>query len=123
MALYGAVSFQLKCVHIDSQIGIKEHFMETTKVGIREFRADMADYIASSTPVAITRHGHTIGFFIPTPENADADFSALRKAGLALDKLLAKEGVDVEGLVAEFKAARKSKTVAAVRKKPKAKPA
>jgi hypothetical protein len=97
--------------------------METTKVGIREFRADMADYIASSTPVAITRHGHTIGFFIPTPANADADFSALRKAGLALDKLLAKEGVDVEGLVAEFKAARKSKTVAAVRKKPKAKPA
>jgi UDP-N-acetyl-D-mannosaminuronate dehydrogenase len=99
--------------------------METTKVGIREFRADMADYIASSTPVAITRHGHTIGFFIPTPANADADadFSALRKAGQALDKLLAKEAVDVEGLVAEFKAARKSKTVVAARKKPKAKPA
>jgi hypothetical protein len=81
--------------------------METTKVGIREFRADMADYIASSTPVAITRHGHTIGFFIPTPSHEDADMSALRKAGQVLDKLLAKEGVDVESLMADFKAARK----------------
>jgi hypothetical protein len=93
--------------------------MKTTKVGIREFRADMADYIASSTPVAITRHGHTIGFFIPTPAHVDADLSALRKAGQALDKLLAKEGVDIEGLMADFKAARKPKTPAA-RKKPSA---
>jgi hypothetical protein len=108
--------YLLKCVHIDSQLRVKEHFMETTKVGIREFRADMADYIASSTPVAITRHGHTIGFFIPTPAHADADLSALRKAGQALDKLLAKEAVDVEGLVADFKVARKPK-VAATRKK------
>jgi hypothetical protein len=85
--------------------------METTKVGIREFRADMADYIASSTPVAITRHGHTIGFFIPTPAHAEADLSALRKAGQALDKLLAKEGVEVESLVADFRNTRKLKAV------------
>jgi hypothetical protein len=96
--------------------------METIKVGIREFRADMADYIASSTPVAITRHGHTIGFFIPTPVHADADFSALRKAGQALDKLLAKEGVDIDGLVADYKAARKPKAPA-TRKKLSAKQA
>jgi hypothetical protein len=95
--------------------------METIKVGIREFRADMADFIASSTPVAITRHGHTIGFFIPT--QADADLSALRKAGQVLDKLLANEGVDVERLVADFKVARKSKPLAGARKKPKALPA
>jgi hypothetical protein len=90
--------------------------METIKVGIREFRADMADYIASSTPVAITRHGHTIGFFIPTPAHADADVSALRTAGQALDKLLAKEGVDVEGVVADFKTARKPKAPATRKK-------
>lgn len=38
--------------------------MEATKVGIREFRADLAEYIAASTPVAVTRHGQTVGFFI-----------------------------------------------------------
>ncbi len=39
--------------------------MEAIKVGIREFRADLAEYIASSTPVAVTRHGQTVGYFIP----------------------------------------------------------
>jgi len=41
--------------------------METTKVGIREFRSDLAEYIASSTPVAVTRHGQTVGYFILLP--------------------------------------------------------
>lgn len=81
--------------------------METTKVGIREFRADLADYIASSTPVAVTRHGQTVGFFIPTQGQVEADIAALKKAGLMLDKLLAAQGVDVETVVADFKSARK----------------
>ena len=90
--------------------------METTKVGIREFRAGMAEYIASSTPVAVTRHGQTVGYFIPTG-SADADIAALKKASKTLDQLLAAQGVDVEELVAEFKAVRKQ---ASPRKKPKA---
>ena len=39
--------------------------MEATKVGIREFRSAITEYIASGTPIAITRHGLTVGFFIP----------------------------------------------------------
>ncbi|TXT40938.1 MAG: hypothetical protein FD135_748 [Comamonadaceae bacterium] len=81
--------------------------METTKVGIKEFRAGMTDYIASNTPVAVTRHGHTVGYFIPTHGHADADIAALKKASKTLDQLLAAQGVDVEEVVAEFKAARK----------------
>lgn len=88
--------------------------MEATKVGIREFRADLAEYIASSTPVAITRHGHTVGYFIPTQGQADADMAALKRAGQVLDKMLAAQSVDVEAVVADFKA---------TRKKPKARPA
>ncbi len=80
--------------------------METTKVGIREFRADLADYIASSTPVAVTRHGQTVGYFIPTQGQVEADIAALKKAGLMLDKLLAAQGVDVETVVADFKSVR-----------------
>ena len=95
--------------------------METTKVGIREFRSDLAEYIASSTPVAVTRHGQTVGYFIPTHGKAEADVAALKKASKALDKLLAEQGVDVEAVVADFKAVRrqaaiprkKSKTAAA----------
>ena len=81
--------------------------METTKVGIREFRADLAEYIAASTPVAVTRHGQTVGFFIPTHGQAEGDIVALKKAGKALDKLLAAQHIDVEDVVADFKAARK----------------
>jgi hypothetical protein len=50
--------------------------MEATKVGIREFRADMAEFIASSTPIAVTRHGQTIGYFIPTHLRSLADMTA-----------------------------------------------
>ena len=54
--------------------------METPKVGIREFRSDLAEYIASNTPVAVTRHGQTVGFFIPTHGQVEADIAALKKA-------------------------------------------
>ena len=67
--------------------------METTKVGIREFRSDLAEYIASSTPVAVTRHGQTVGYFIPTKVQVEADIAALKKASETLDKLLEAQGV------------------------------
>ena len=81
--------------------------MEATKVGIREFRTDLAGYIASNTPVAITRHGQTVGYFIPTQGQVDADIAALKKAGKTLDKLLEAAGVEIEAVVEDFKAVRK----------------
>ncbi len=81
--------------------------MQATKVGIREFRADLAEYIASSTPVAVTRHGQTVGYFIPTQGQADADIAALKKASKTLDQMLAAQDVDVDAVVADFKVARK----------------
>ena len=94
--------------------------METTKVGIREFRSDMAEYIASSTPVAITRHGQTVGFFIPTHNHAESDVAALKRASTALERLLTAHAVDIDAVVGEFKVARKKK---AVRRKSAAKAA
>jgi hypothetical protein len=81
--------------------------MEATKVGIREFRAGMAEFIASSTPVAVTRHGQTIGYFIPTHGQIEADVASLKKASKTLDRLLAAKSVDEDAVVAEFKTARK----------------
>lgn len=85
--------------------------MQATKVGIREFRSGLAEYIATETPVAVTRHGQTVGIFIPTPGQADADVAALKKASTELDRLLAARSVDIDAVAAEFKAIRKkSKT-------------
>ena len=94
--------------------------METTKVGIREFRADLAEYIASSTPVAVTRHGQTVGYFIPTQGQIEADIAALKKASKALDKLLEAQSVNVESVVAEFKAVRRKANTSAKKLKIKA---
>ncbi len=87
--------------------------METTKVGIREFRSDLAEYIASSTPVAVTRHGQTVGYFIPAHGQVQAHLAALKKASKTLDKLLDTQSVDVDAVVADFKDARKKATQAA----------
>lgn len=94
--------------------------MEATKVGVREFRADLADYITSSTPVAVTRHGQTVGYFIPTQGQLEADLAALKKASKALDKLLEAQEMDLESVVADFKAAKRRGTT---QKKLKAKAA
>jgi antitoxin (DNA-binding transcriptional repressor) of toxin-antitoxin stability system len=54
--------------------------MRTPKVGIREFRSGLAEYIAAATPVAITRHGHTVAYFIPTNTESEPDLAALKRA-------------------------------------------
>jgi hypothetical protein len=42
----------------------KNKSMEPITVGIREFRENLAEYLLeSNAPVAITRHGDTIGFY------------------------------------------------------------
>jgi antitoxin (DNA-binding transcriptional repressor) of toxin-antitoxin stability system len=80
--------------------------MEATKVGIREFRASLAEYIESSTPVAITRHGQTVGYFIPARGQDEAEMAALKQASKVLDEMLVRHGVDTEAVVADFKQAR-----------------
>lgn len=81
--------------------------MESTRVGIREFRAGIAQYIAASTPVALTRHGQTVGYFVPTGFPTEAQVAAFRSSSAVLDKQLTAHRVDAESVVADFKAARK----------------
>ena len=83
-------------------------------IGIREFREKLSSFLESSTPVAITRHGETVGFYIPARrKRRDADLDALRRAGEQLDALIAAAGTTEDELVADFKElrrpARKSK--------------
>ena len=82
--------------------------METTKVGIREFRAGLADYIASDKPVAVTRHGQTVGIFIPTPGPSHADLLALAQASAKLKAAMPLNEDEVDALVTEFKVERKA---------------
>jgi hypothetical protein len=47
-------------------------------------------------------HGQSVGYFIPTQGQVEADIAALKKASKTLDKLLEAQGVDVESVVADF---------------------
>jgi PHD/YefM family antitoxin component YafN of YafNO toxin-antitoxin module len=79
--------------------------MEPITVGIREFRENLAAYLLESeVPVAITRHGDTIGYFIPARrKRSEADRTALKEAARQLDALLTSKGVTDDELVADFK--------------------
>lgn len=80
--------------------------MET--VGIREFREKLADYLESSAPVAITRHGETIGFYVPARrKRTEEEKAALHDAAERLHKMLVERGITEDELVAEFDRRRK----------------
>ena len=50
----------LKCVHIGTQIRLGQTVLQ--KIGMREFRNNLAKYISSTEPVAVMRHGQTVGY-------------------------------------------------------------
>src|ERR1035441_7042641 len=78
--------------------------MQATKVGIREFRENLSSFLESKTPIAITRHGATIGIYLPTrPKPSQADLEALRAAGEKLDAMIAAAGTNEEELMEDFK--------------------
>ncbi len=86
--------------------------MQTTEVGIREFRENLADYLESKTPVAITRHGATIGIYVPTkPKPSQADLDALRIAGEKMQALIAAAGTSEDELMADFKKLRHERRI------------
>jgi PHD/YefM family antitoxin component YafN of YafNO toxin-antitoxin module len=85
--------------------------MEPVTVGIREFRENLASYLLESQgPVAITRHGDTIGYYIPARrKRTEAERAALEKAATRLADVLAARGVTEDELVVDFKKWRAAK--------------
>jgi PHD/YefM family antitoxin component YafN of YafNO toxin-antitoxin module len=79
--------------------------LETVKVGIREFRDNLATYLLESeSPVAITRHGDTVGYYIPARrKRGDAEKAALREAANRWQEILDAEGISEEQAVAGFR--------------------
>ena len=77
------------------------------RVGVREFREDLAEYLDSPTPVAVTRHGRTIGYYIPARGEVDhQELLALKRAVEQFAALLAEHGISEEDVVGEFRTRR-----------------
>jgi PHD/YefM family antitoxin component YafN of YafNO toxin-antitoxin module len=83
--------------------------MSTQTVGIREFRDNLANYLLESDkPLAITRHGDTIGYYLPVRrKRTEAQRAALDAAHAHVQRLMAEAGVTEDDIVEEFKRLRK----------------
>jgi antitoxin (DNA-binding transcriptional repressor) of toxin-antitoxin stability system len=87
--------------------------MEPVSVGIREFRTRLAEYLLKSDkPVAVTRHGQTVGYFIPArAARADLDRAALKEAAAKMDGMLKRAGfseAQLDEVTRDFRAWRKT---------------
>ena len=79
--------------------------MEKLKVGIRQFRERLATYLLQTDkPVAITRHGDTVGYYLPARrKRSETERAALKEAAAQLQEMLAAEGITEDEVIADFR--------------------
>jgi antitoxin (DNA-binding transcriptional repressor) of toxin-antitoxin stability system len=84
--------------------------METQKVGIREFREKLATYVLEADrPMAITRHGDTVGYYIPVRrKRTEAEIAAFVERAERWQKELDAAGVDEDEAIEEFQRLRRA---------------
>lgn len=75
------------------------------KVGIREFREQLARYLLTSVgPLAITRHGDTIGYYIPMRrKRTEAERAALEGAEAKVQAMMSDIGITEDEVIEDFK--------------------
>lgn len=86
----------------------------TQRIGVRELREKLSSFLEASEPIEVTRHGQTIGFFIPIPRRmGQAEREALLEAGRRLDEELIRLGLKEDELLEAFKQWRRQRSHAA----------
>jgi hypothetical protein len=69
----------------------------------------LAGYLEGGRALAITRHGETLGFFIPAQKrNRKAEVEAMRAAAKELDAMIATWGASEDELMGEYKEIRRT---------------
>jgi hypothetical protein len=86
----------LKTVKLDST--------EPVRVGIRKFRENFATFLGGfDKPVAITRHGDTVGYYIPArPRRSEDEKAGLTQAVARLHEVLVANGISREEIIKEL---------------------
>ena len=83
--------------------------METPSVGIREFRAALAEYIDADTPVTVTRHGQAVGLFVPLRRPSAEALQRLREATAKVQEVMPLSDQEIEDLASDFEALRRGR--------------
>lgn len=84
--------------------------MGTLKIGIREFREKLSTYLLETEDtVAITRHGDTVGYYIPTRrKRTETEKAALKEVASRLQQEMVAAGVTEDEIIQDFKRWRRS---------------
>lgn len=62
-------------------------------VGVREFRDHATSYLSGSEPLAVSKHGHVIGFYIPVDRDQGQVDRALDQLGELVGEVLRDTGM------------------------------
>ncbi len=65
-------------------------------VGVREFRDHATGYLSGSESLAVSKHGHVIGFYIPVKRDQEQVNRALDRLGKLVDEILKENGMSEE---------------------------
>lgn len=76
-------------------------------VGVREFRQGLTEYIDQTEPVTVTRHGQTVGLFIPVHRDRKADIAAYTEAAKKANALITEWGTTEDEVAVEFEELRR----------------
>jgi PHD/YefM family antitoxin component YafN of YafNO toxin-antitoxin module len=83
---------------------------QSTKMGIREFRNYLTKNNDDSEAFVVTRHGRTVGYYIPVPvDNVYEDLNSLKQAISRISNLLKEKGISEDEIVQDFDNLRKGK--------------
>jgi hypothetical protein len=83
--------------------------VKTERIGVRQFRENLTGYLEGGRPIAIARHGETLGFFIPAQKRGRrAEVEAMQAAAKELDAKIAQWGASEDKLMREYKEIRRT---------------
>jgi antitoxin (DNA-binding transcriptional repressor) of toxin-antitoxin stability system len=71
-------------------------------VGVREFRDHATSYLSGGEPVAVSKHGHVIGVYIPVKRDQERVERALDELGKTVEAILNETGMTEEELARFF---------------------
>jgi|HubBroStandDraft_6_1064221.scaffolds.fasta_scaffold630501_2 antitoxin (DNA-binding transcriptional repressor) of toxin-antitoxin stability system len=67
-------------------------------VGVREFRDRASLYLSGTEPVAVSKHGRVIGFYIPVERDENDIQRAVAQLGETVERVLKDTGMGEEKL-------------------------
>ncbi len=71
-------------------------------VGVREFRDHATTYLSGSDPIAVSKHGHIIGVYVPLKRDEEKVRRAWDRFGETVDRILQETGMSEDDLADIF---------------------